>query len=127
MRHNHAIMLKAQQFVLNLLSALLLVGVFALIVQNMHASAPLDVLGWHLDAQPVGVAMAVSGVLMAASLMLRMGARMLAMGRQNKQASRELERKEVSREEAAEKVKVLEAKVQTLEKALSEALKQTQP
>lgn len=117
-------MLKAQRFVLNLLSVLLLLLAFVLIVQNLDVSVAVEALMWDLGVMSLGSVMALSGILMAGSILLRMADRLLVLRSQGKRATRELERKEVSREEAAEKVKVLEAKVQTLEKALSEALKQ---
>lgn len=120
-------MRKAQQLLITLVSILFLVGTAILIIQNLAVLVPVQFLTWTTPSASLGAMLAVASVLMGVGILLQMWRRMLTAGEQHKRTSRELERKDVSREEAEEKVKVLENKIQTLEKALSEALKSSQP
>lgn len=116
-------MLKAQRLLLNLVAMICLALTLAIIVQNLAVQAPVQFLTWTLPQVSLGLLMAGCSLLLGGAILLTMWERLLIVGEQKKKASRDLERKDVSREEAEEKVKVLENKVQTLEKALSEALK----
>jgi uncharacterized protein HemX len=73
----------------------------------------------------LGLALGLSALLIALASGCRMAYHLLQLNQKQKRVSRELERKDVSHEEAESKVKVLESKIQTLEKALSEALKKS--
>lgn len=121
-------MLKAQKLLLNLIALLLLSCAVALAFQNMDImERKVEFLGGVLVDLPLGVLIAVVEIMIGGSILLKAWERTLQLGNQYKKASRELERKDVSREEAESKVKVLESKVETLEKALSAALKNQQP
>jgi hypothetical protein len=107
------------------LGALLLLGIaLALVFQNLNITeTQARFLNGTLIDLPLGGLLAINGLLTGAAVFLKA----LELGRksdkQQQKTSRELERKEVIREEAESKVKVLESKILTLEKALSEALK----
>lgn len=115
--------MKLQRIALNLLSfACLALGV-ALIVLNWPLPVSVQWLNNVRMEMPLGVLLLSMSLLVAASIGFRVWCQFLALGHQHKRTSRELERKDVSHEEAAGRVKALENKVQTLEKALQEALK----
>lgn len=119
-------MLKAQRLLLTIVSIVFLALTLSLIVQNFSAEVPVQFLSWNLPQVSLGLLLAVVSLLMGGGILLRMWDQVLILSDQKKRASRELERKDVSKEEAEGKLKVLESKVQTLEKALSEALKSNQ-
>jgi hypothetical protein len=119
-------MRKAQQLLITLVSIVFLVGTAVLIIQNLAVPVPVQFLTWAMPSVPLGAAMAVTSLLLSAGLGLQLWRRLLSVGEQHKRTSRELERKDVSREEAEQKVKVLENKIETLEKALSAALQSSQ-
>ena len=114
---------KAQRLLLTLFSLLLLAATLALVVQNWSISVPVHFFSWHEDAMSLGSLLGASGLILAIGAGLLMWLRLTELNQAYKKTNRELERKDVSREEATEKVKVLENKIITLEKALSEALK----
>lgn len=116
-------MLKAQRLLLNLVSIVCLALTLTLIVQNLAIPVNVQFLTWTLPALSLGLLLAACSLVLGIGILLKMWERLSIVGEQKKKASRELERKDVSHEEAEEKVKVLENKIQTLEKALSEALK----
>jgi hypothetical protein len=120
-------MLKTQRLLLTLFSIVLLVVTITLAIQNLAVQVPVQFLTWVFPSVSLGLTLAITSLLLGASILLKMWERILTIGDQQKRTSRELERKDVSREEAEEKVKVLENKIQTLEKALTEALKSSQP
>lgn len=120
-------MLKAQRLLLNLVAVIFLALTLALIVQNLAVQTPVQFFTETLSPVSLGLLLGGCSLLLGGAILLKMWERLLIVSEQKKKASRELERKDVSREEAEEKVKVLESKVQTLEKALSEALKSNQP
>lgn len=114
---------KVQRLLLTLFSILLLAATLALVVQNWNTGVPVQFFEWTESPLSLGSLMGLSSLMLGSAILLIMWVRMLSLGREYQKTSRELERKDVSREEAVEKVKVLESKIQTLEKALSEALK----
>ncbi len=116
-------MLKAQRILLNLLSLTFLVLAVLLIIQNLAIVTPVQFLTFSEPALPLGAVLIANSVLVAAAFGLKACQLLLVAGQQKNRSNRELERKDVSREEAEAKAKVLENKIQTLEKALSEALK----
>lgn len=121
-------MLKLQKLALNLTALLLLGFALALMIQNMGvAEQNVRFLNGTLIDLPLGILMAFVGVLTGGSILLKMCEQTLSLDTRYKKANRELERKDVSREEAESKVKVLENKVETLEKALNAALKGSKP
>ena len=116
-------MSKIQRLLLTLLGSLLLLAAGTLVVQNWQSPVPAHLLSWHESSISVGSLMGLTGLLVGSASLLLMWVQVLGLNQQYKKTNRELERKDVSREEAVEKVKVLENKIVTLEKALSEALK----
>ena len=116
-------MQKIQRLLLTVLGVLLLAAAIALMAQNWHTGVSVQWLKWQDTSIALGSLMALASLLTGSAILLLMWVQVLSLGREYKKTSRELERKDVSREEAVEKVKVLESKIQTLEKALSEALK----
>jgi hypothetical protein len=107
-----------------LASIVLLALTVALVAQNFSVPVSgVQFLTWRLSEVSLGLLLAAASLMLGGSILLKMWERLLLMGTGQKRTHRELERKEVSREEAEAQVKVLESKVQTLEKALSEALK----
>jgi hypothetical protein len=121
-------MLKLQKLLLNLIAILLLGSAAALVIQNMDVTqSNTQFLGGTLIDLPLGAILALVGLLVGGALLLKAWERTLELGTQYKKANRDLERKSVSSEEAESKVKVLESKVETLEKALSAAIKSQQP
>ncbi len=120
-------MLKVQKLLLNLVALLLLGSALILVFQNMDIPEQnVRFLGGTLIDLPLGGLIALVELMVGASILLKAWERTLDLGNQYKKASRDLERKDVSREEAESKVKVLENKVETLEKALSAAIKSQQ-
>lgn len=121
-------MLKLQKLLLNLIAILLLGSAAALVIQNMDVTqSNTQFLGGTLIDLPLGAILALVGLLVGGALLMKAWERTLELGTQYKKANRDLERKSVSSEEAESKVKVLESKVETLEKALSAAIKSQQP
>lgn len=121
-------MLKIQKLLLNILALLLLGSALALIVQNWHITEQnVRFLSGTLVDLPLGLLLGVVGLMFGGAILLKTWEQTFQLGSQYKKANRELERREVSREEAASRVKVLESKVETLEKALNAALKSNQP
>lgn len=121
-------MLKIQKLLLNIVALLLLGAALALIVQNWHITEQnARFLTGTLVDLPLGLLLGVVGLMVGGAILLKTWEQTFQLGSQYKKANRELERREVSREEAASRVKVLESKVETLEKALNAALKSNQP
>lgn len=121
-------MQKAQKLLLNLIALLLAGTVLSVALQNMDLpEGQVAFLSGTLITMPLGALILAAGVMTGIAILLKAWERSLELGNQYKKASRDLERKDVSREEAESKVKVLENKVETLEKALSAALKSQQP
>lgn len=116
-------MLKLQRMILTLVSIVLLGFTLALIVQNMDVFVPVRFFSWNATELSVGGWMGVASLMLGLSILAKMWERILMLGTQQKRTNRELERRDVSKEGAEAQVKVLESKVQTLEKALQEALK----
>jgi len=116
-------MSKIQRLLLTLLGILLLVATGTLVVQNWQTPVPVYFLSWNEPSISAGSLMGLASLILGSGVLLLMWVQVLGLNREYKKTSRELERKDVSREEAVEKVKVLENKIVTLEKALSEALK----
>jgi hypothetical protein len=115
--------MKPQRLLLNLFALILLAFAAVLVVQNLATSVSLQFLSMTFPAVPLGIVALIGALLAGGGTFLKMWERVIASGQQQRRAGRELERREVSQEEAEAKVKVLENKVQTLEKALREALK----
>jgi hypothetical protein len=116
-------MQKLQRLSLNLLALIFLGAAILLIVRNLGNEVSAQGLTDARFHVSLGVLLLVNGVLVALAIGSRLWVQLLILAERHKKASRELERKDVSHEEAESRVKVLENKVQTLEKALSEALK----
>lgn len=121
-------MLKLQKLALNLTALLLLGAALALITQNLSITEQnVRFLNGTLIDLPLGILLALVGLLTGGAILLKMSEQSLNLDTRYKKANRELERKDVSREEAESRVKVLESKIETLENALSKALKSNQP
>ncbi len=114
---------KVQRLLLSLLAVLLLAATVALIVQNWHTGVSVQWFSWTEQSISLGSLMGLASLMLGGAMLLMMWVRLLSLGQAYQKTSRELERQDVSREEAVEKVKVLESKIQTLETALSQALK----
>jgi uncharacterized integral membrane protein len=118
---------KLQKLLLNTVAIFLLASAAALALQNMDVTQTnIQFLGGTLIDFPLGVVLALMGFLVGGALLMKAWERTLELGTQYKKANRDLERKNVSSEEAESKVKVLESKIETLEKALSAAIKSQQ-
>lgn len=115
--------MKLQQLIFNLFALGFLIAAVFLMVQNWQTEVSFEGLDHQQYRISLGLLLLGNGALIAAAMGCRVWAYLLVLGKQQKRTSRELERKDVSHEEASSQVKVLEQKVQTLEKALSEALK----
>ncbi len=116
-------MLKLQRTFLILLSVLFLALTASLILQNQAQLTPVTLLEWHFTNVSLSIFALVASVSLGLSIGFKMGENALALKTQQKKTSRELERRSVTSDEAEARVSVLESKIQTLEKALSEALK----
>jgi hypothetical protein len=114
---------KIKRLLLLLLACGLLAATVLLIFQNWSHAIPLIFLEWHTASVSEGSVIGLGSLCLGSGLLLLMWVRLLSLDRHAKKTNRELERQEVSREEAVEKVKVLESKIVVLEKALNEALK----
>lgn len=126
--NDQALMMKTQKLLLNLMALLLLAAALTLVLQNLdQVEQRVHFLNGMLIDLPLGLLLALVGLMFGGAILLKMRERTLLLGQQHQKTSRELERKDVSREEAESKVKVLENKVETLEKALNAALKSNQP
>lgn len=116
-------MFKLQGILLNTIAIVLLGVAIALIALNVETAITLNWLNgmrWELS---LGLAFTLVTVLVAFSFGCWAWYRHLVLEKRHQRTHRELERKDVSSEAAESQVKVLEQKIQTLEKALSEALK----
>lgn len=114
-----------QNFIFNILSLLFLLCAILLVVQNLNETATIQFATFSIDYLRVGVILAITTLLGALSVLMRHWANKIGYILDSKKTERELERASVEAESAEEKVKVLEAKVQTLETALDQALNQT--
>jgi hypothetical protein len=116
-------MSKIQRLLLTILGIALLAATAVLVAQNWQTGVPAQWFSWHDRPLSLGSLMGMAALLFGGGALLLMWVQVLSLNKEYRKTSRELERKDVSREEAEEKVKVLENKIITLEKALSEALK----
>jgi uncharacterized integral membrane protein len=118
-------MLKIQQLLLNLLMLIAFMVVILLVIQNLDTAINFRFLVWdttRLPSLPLGILFLMVCLLTSLGIACKMTQGILALQHQGKQKHRELERHQVSLTSAEDQVKVLEAKVKTLEKALSESL-----
>lgn len=118
-------MQKLQRFTLNILALVFLAVAVLLITQNLATEVSVQWLTNTRSNLSLGLLLLLNSSLIALAMGCRLWVQFLVLGQQHKKTSRELERKDVSHEEASGRVKALENKVQTLEKALSEALKKS--
>lgn len=116
-------MLKSGQLLLTFASIILLALSLWLIFQNVPVETPAGL--WTENFRRISLAwpLALAAFTFGSAVLLAAWRWILSLESRRKRTGRELERREVSREEAENKVKVLERKIETLEKALSEALK----
>ena len=94
-----------------------------MVVQNLSQMVTVNLLTLHFQSMSVGLMFAVSGALVGLSVLMRHWCNKISYTLDSKRTERQLEKTQVESESAVEKVKVLEAKIETLEKALDEALK----
>ena len=116
-------MLKLQQLLLTIGGTILFVLGVIMAWQNWPTAVNVILLQWALPGFSLGLIMLVAGIVFGIAISLYTASLAALLGARQRRAERELERKEVDREEASGRVKALEAKVETLEKALGEALK----
>jgi hypothetical protein len=115
--------MKAQRLILTFLSLVLLGFVLIPIAQNWETVTPVQVLSETFPAVSLGLLLGLAGLATGLAILCKMGERLLLLGSRQQRTSRELERRDVTAEEAEARARVLESRVQTLEQALDVALK----
>lgn len=114
-------------FVFNVLSLLFLLTGLIVIIQNFSAATvPFDFLTLHYEDVPQGYLLGGTFLLGALGMLMLLFKTQLFSTVDRLKSSRELEKMEVTAESSSEKVKALESKVATLEKALDDALAEKQ-
>ncbi len=111
-----------QSFLLNTLALVFLLAAGVFVIQNLSVYAPLQIFTTTLEAS-VGLSMGIVGLLAAGGFALKAWEMMLKARKDRLRTGRQLEKAEVQAESSTERVKALENKIETLEKALNAALK----
>jgi TRAP-type C4-dicarboxylate transport system permease small subunit len=109
---------------LNLLAMLACLGLLTFIGTNYFTRVSYDLFGLAFEMTLLGFPLLISALLAGLSVFFKMRERVLNARQENLRAERHREKAEVTAEASSERVKALEAKVQTLEKALEQALAQ---
>lgn len=117
---------KLQRFFFNILALVFLIAPLAVIVQNLSVYTSFQVLTYQITDLSLGVLLLATGGCLALGISFRFWDSLIHKQLRQMQASRKLERLEVTAESSEERVKALEQKIQTLEAALKNALNQPQ-
>lgn len=115
-----------KNFVLNILSLLCLLAAVLVVVQNLTVTTDLNLLTATLADVSVGLAALATGLLMAFAVAFRLWETIIDLSLGRRKANRQLEQAQVTAESSGEKVRALENKVATLEKALESALRENE-
>lgn len=113
---------RSQQILLNVLALLSLLGMFFFVSANFFQPVDYELLNVDMAQAPLGQSLLIVAALTALAVAFKMYERLITQRHQSTRAERQREKAEVTAETSAEKVRALEAKVQTLEKALEDAL-----
>jgi hypothetical protein len=113
-----------QRIFVNLLSIFLLAGVVVLIFSTWLMPVSISILGNLYPDLPLGGLLAMVGVAVGLAVLLKGWEYLATIRHEARRIERNRERAEVTAEASSDKVKALEAKVETLEKALSKALEE---
>lgn len=116
-------MLKTQRLLLTGLALAFLALALVLVVQNTETYATVRFFSWEFTQGSLGLYFGLCGILTGLAVGCQMGERLLHSGSRQQKTNRALERHSVTTEEAQAQTKVLEDRIQTLEKALESALK----
>lgn len=111
---------------LNGFSAFCAIAGFLLIFSNFDVTVSLHLLGETYSDLSLGLLFTLVAVLFGGAIIVKMTEQQTHLLKTRFQSVQQKEKAEVAAESATDKVKVLETKVQTLEKALAKALGQTQ-
>lgn len=115
---------RMQRVLVNTGVGVLLATVLVAIFSNLTETVSIRFLDWQASAVPLGAGFAVITLLVAALSLIKLWDMTSIYRRSVLKSERHLEKIEVSAEVSSDKVKALEAKIVTLEKALSKALEQ---
>lgn len=113
-----------QKLLINILASLFLGAAVVLMVSNMDLTTDVNFWGEVYTQVPLGALLGGVAVLVGASLAMKLWEMMLLVRKSTRKVERQLERAEVTAEVSGDKVKAMEAKIATLETALSKALDQ---
>lgn len=115
---------RLQRFLVNTVFGILLTTVLVAIFSNLTGTVSIRFLDWQIPDVPLGAGFAGITLLVAALSLIKLWDMTALYRRSVLKSERHLEKIEVSAEVSSDKVKALEAKIVTLEKALSKALEQ---
>lgn len=113
---------RLQRFFLNLISSIALAVLLVAVVSNWETSVTVQFLEITLEDLSLGSVFAAIIALTGLIGILKAWELMGLVQKNMRKSERHLEKAEVTAEISTDKVKALESKVQTLEKALSKAL-----
>lgn len=113
---------RSQQILFNVLAAVSLLAAIFFVSANFFQPVDYHLLNMMMTDAPLGQPLLITAFLAALAMAFRMYERILFQRHKGTRAERQREKAEVTAETSSEKVRALEAKVQTLEKALDDAL-----
>ncbi|MGE0199920.1 MAG: hypothetical protein AB7P76_03000 [Candidatus Melainabacteria bacterium] len=111
-----------QTFLFNILSLVFILAALLMVVQNLATPVTLNITTHEITALTLGGAMAVCALLVGLGANLWWLNHFMQSRFAQHKVSRKAEKMEISAESAGQQVKALQAKVDTLEKALETAL-----
>ncbi len=113
---------RPQQILFNVLAAVFLLAAVFFVSANFFQPVDYQLLNMTVAEAPLGQPLLIASFLVALAVAFKMYEMILTGRHQSIRADRQREKAEVTAESSSEKVRALEAKVQTLEKALEDAL-----
>lgn len=111
-----------KKMMFQLLSLAALIVAVVLVVQNFGEYVPLRFLNLSMEAVPLGILLLVAVLMGSATIFFRMLDIAMHLQGRLKQFEHRREKAEVSAQTSSDQVNALEAKIETLEKALERAL-----
>ena len=116
-------MLKTQRLLLTGLALAFLAMTLVLVMQNADTLISIQFFSWKSSPVSLGLLFGLCGLSTGLAVGCQMSERLLFLGNRQQKTNRALERNSVTAEEAQAQTKVMEERIQTLEKALDSALK----
>ena len=116
-------MLFGKKVIFNLLAALFAISTLYFISNNFDVTISFKLFTQSFEDTYLGLALIVPTLLTGLAVYFRMLVNIAQSGHDKHKLDRQREKAEVGAEESAGKIKALEAKIETLETALDNALK----